>query len=271
MGKLNPSQLYELMGRSEYWLYPTNFDETSCITALEMLYSEVICIYYPRAGLVDTIGEYGIKVSDGNEINSIVSLKEEDKIRIRASGKKYAEECTWENRVKVWSNLIGLYKNLENNNDIILKYVINLERRKDRLELFRSRYTLNNVNIEYGFDGKFYEKELQEDQKIFLSKFKNLKNGEKGCFISHIKLLKKFIELPIHCDELMIVFEDDAQFCENFDKKIVDIISDINKNKCGITYIAGRFIPEFIMKPENYFPVTDNIIEHNLMEYSRAV
>jgi len=262
MGRLNPNELYELQASSEYWLYPTNFDETSCITALEMLYNEVICVYYPRAGLADTIGEYGIKISEGNEIDSIVNLTEEDKIRIRASGKKYAEECTWENRVKVWSNLIGLHPSC--------KYVINLERRKDRLELFRSRCTLNDVNIEYGFDGKFYEKELQEDQKIFLSKFKNLKNGEKGCFISHIRLLKKFIKLPIHGDELMIVFEDDAQFCDNFDKKIINIISDINKNKCGITYIAGRFIPDFIMKPENYFHITDNIIEHNLIKYSMS-
>lgn len=105
MGKLNPSELYELQASSEYWLYPTNFDETSCITALEMLYNEVICVYYPRAGLVDTVGEYGIKVSNGNEIDSIINLTEEDKIRIRTSGKKYAEECSWENRAIVWNEL----------------------------------------------------------------------------------------------------------------------------------------------------------------------
>jgi hypothetical protein len=106
MGKLNPIELYELQASSDYWLYPTNFDETSCITALEMLYNEVICVYYPRAGLTDTVGEFGIKVSEGNEINSIINLTEEDKIRIRASGKKYAEECSWENRANTWFNLI---------------------------------------------------------------------------------------------------------------------------------------------------------------------
>jgi hypothetical protein len=71
-----------------------------------MLYNEVICVYYPRAGLVDTVGEYGIKVSNGNEIDSIINLTEEDKIRIKASGKKYAEECSWENRANIWFNLI---------------------------------------------------------------------------------------------------------------------------------------------------------------------
>jgi len=106
MGKLNPSQLYELMGSAEYWLYPTNFDETSCITALEMLYSEVICLYYPRAGLTGTIGEYGIKVSSGNEIEKIINLREDDKIKLRENGKIYAESCSWENRFLIWKELI---------------------------------------------------------------------------------------------------------------------------------------------------------------------
>jgi hypothetical protein len=50
------------MSSAEYWLYPTNFSETSCITAMEMLMSEVICIYYPIAGLNNTLGQYGIAV-----------------------------------------------------------------------------------------------------------------------------------------------------------------------------------------------------------------
>ena len=39
------------MAISEYWLYPTGWFEKSCITALEMLMSEVLCIYYPVADL----------------------------------------------------------------------------------------------------------------------------------------------------------------------------------------------------------------------------
>ena len=52
------------MHTSEYWLYPCCFDETSCITAMEMLMSEVICLYYPIAGLPYTIDTYGIKVDE---------------------------------------------------------------------------------------------------------------------------------------------------------------------------------------------------------------
>jgi len=62
VGKMNKTELYNLMSTAEYWLYPTNFNETSCITSMEMLMSEVICLYYPVAVLNNTLGDYGIKV-----------------------------------------------------------------------------------------------------------------------------------------------------------------------------------------------------------------
>lgn len=36
-GTLPQSKLYKLMSRCEYWYYPTDYEETFCITALEML------------------------------------------------------------------------------------------------------------------------------------------------------------------------------------------------------------------------------------------
>lgn len=78
-GKLNTDELYKLASISEYWLYTNTFPETSCITGMEMLMSEVICLYYPLAGLTDTIGEYGIKVNKGEEIETLLNLSEEEK------------------------------------------------------------------------------------------------------------------------------------------------------------------------------------------------
>lgn len=105
-GKLNTEQLYNLISTAEYWLYTTNFCETSCITALEMLMSEVICIYYPLAGLVDTLGDYGIQVKSGDEITTILNLTEGQKINTRKKGKEYAMSCSWENRAKQWANIL---------------------------------------------------------------------------------------------------------------------------------------------------------------------
>ena len=107
LGGCNPTKLYETMATCDIWFYPvTNFEETYCITALEVLYCNVICVYYPVAGLKDTVGEYGIAVERGNEIKIFSSLTEEKKIEMREKGRKYAEECSWKNRVKIWNKML---------------------------------------------------------------------------------------------------------------------------------------------------------------------
>ena len=108
LGSLNKDNLYELMASAEFWFYPTNFAETSCITAMEMLMSEVICIYYPIAGLVDTLSDYGIKVSKGNEISVISNITDEKKCEIKKKGKEYALSCSWENRANIWINTLNI-------------------------------------------------------------------------------------------------------------------------------------------------------------------
>jgi glycosyltransferase involved in cell wall biosynthesis len=107
LGKLNTDQLYSEMETSEYWLYPTHWPETSCITALEMLMSEVICLYYPVAGLPFTIDKYGIQVKPNSEIDILVSLTDEQKETLRKNGREYAEQCSWENRSKIWNNTLS--------------------------------------------------------------------------------------------------------------------------------------------------------------------
>ena len=109
-GQLNQKELYSLMATSEYWLYPCSFNETSCITAMEMLMSEVICLYYPIAGLTDTLNGQGIQVSRGTEIETIINLSEKQKKKLRLSGKEYALSCSWENRGKEWCKLFGKKK-----------------------------------------------------------------------------------------------------------------------------------------------------------------
>jgi glycosyltransferase involved in cell wall biosynthesis len=113
IGQLKRDDLYKLMATVEYWLYPTNFSETSCITAMEMLMSEVICIYYPVAGLNNTLGEYGIAVTRDNEVNTILNLTTKQKNDIRKKGREYALSCSWENRANNWCNVLFSDKIIE--------------------------------------------------------------------------------------------------------------------------------------------------------------
>ena len=176
LGKLNTSELYKLMDISEYWLYPCIFNETSCITALEMLMSEVICLYYPIAGLKDTMQDYGIKIKENNEIQSLLDLSLKDKMKLRKRGKIYAESCSWENRASQWKS-----------------QVLNLNRKKRLLfyardvfpEIFLSDY-LNSLSTLYdlkyttvikGTDYDYYDELIYVHEihdKTILGKFKEI-------------------------------------------------------------------------------------------------
>lgn len=105
-GSLSTKDLYKLISISEYWLYTNPFNETSCITALEMLMNEVICLYYPLGGLLSTLGDYGLKVNDGNEIETLKSLTDEKKNKLKKIGKEYATNCSWSKRSEKWLKLI---------------------------------------------------------------------------------------------------------------------------------------------------------------------
>jgi hypothetical protein len=106
LGRLGRDALYELMSTGEYWLYPSYWPETSCITALEMLRSEVVCVYFPVAGLPNTMKDYGIPIKEGEELDVLFSITEEQKDILRFTGRKYAENSSWAERAKVWCNMI---------------------------------------------------------------------------------------------------------------------------------------------------------------------
>jgi len=109
-GKLNQSELYRLMEQSEYWLYPCSFDETSCITSMEMLMAEVICLYYPRAGLTETMNGHGVQITHGTELQTLRNLTQ--KMELRKAGKLYAQTCSWEQRANKWKRFFDepIYK-----------------------------------------------------------------------------------------------------------------------------------------------------------------
>ena len=166
-GKLNTKQLYDLMSISEYWLYTNTFPETSCITAMEMLMSGVICLYYPLAGLIDTIGNYGIQVTSGNEIETIMNLSEETKAELIKNGKEYALTCSWGNRAEQWCNMLGLniknhkigifnsfpfhYEmfgfilNYAKNNEILVDIFTNRQNNLGWIDFYRNKF--NNFNV----------------------------------------------------------------------------------------------------------------------------
>ena len=100
LGKLSPADLYAEMAVAEYWVFPSNLTEPSCITALEMMASGVKCLYYPVGGIVDTMGDYGIPITPGQELDALDKPYDVDKAR------EYALSCSWTSKAIEWKKLI---------------------------------------------------------------------------------------------------------------------------------------------------------------------
>jgi len=236
-GKLNTLQLHDLISKAEYWLYTCTFYETSCITALEMLMHEVVCLYYPLAGLNETIGKYGIQVIPGTEIKSIVNLSEERKAEMRINGKKYAMSCSWENRAKEWAGVLGL--NPTYPTPKFKMVIINLKRRYDRRLKMEAR--LQNQNITgYEFMDAVDGRQLvltEEVRALFHGNDFNYKKGVIGCAMSHIALWKRLIH-DSTCD-LYVILEDDSELVDDFGLKMAQAVqlfsADAESEYCTIS------------------------------------
>jgi len=146
------------------------------------------------------------------------------------------------------------------------KFVVNLKRREDRLNEFMTNCKLENVNVEYGFDGKNPDNENVEEQKIFnlnLEYTKNNKNltynGEIGCFISHIRIFEKIVKNNY---KYAFIFEDDAIFCNNFKNKLINVMYSVPDN-FDVLYIGGRFTENFIMESPYSIQINKYISQYN--------
>lgn len=110
-GNVGPSKLHEEMLSSEYWFYLTSYEETYCITAIEMQLAGVFPITTSTAALNETVNS-GIILEDTEtkweeaiKIFNIVnnSLKN----RVINNNIKCAKEKTWLIRSLAWQTLIN--------------------------------------------------------------------------------------------------------------------------------------------------------------------
>lgn len=251
MGKLNRSELYKLMSSAEYWLYPSYFQETSCITSLELLVSEVICLYYPVAGLVNTVGNYGIQISEGNELEMLLSLSNKRKIDLKKKGKEYALSCSWQNRATEWSELLKLNSSFEYKIKII-----NLKSRIDRKNNIIEQLSKNGV-INYEFFEAVNGKKIENYEKIqtlFEGNDFNYKKGVIGCTLSHIHLWNELIN--DNNSKYYVILEDDIELCNNF-KQHLDYVCKLFDEQNLHHLALGEY------DSNKQFPdITSNIIIH---------
>jgi glycosyl transferase family 25 len=138
------------------------------------------------------------------------------------------------------------------------RFVINLKRRPDRLEQFFKRcpYPRESFEIVQAFDGRSPDLESKKERNL-LQKFRpHIQMGARGCSISHLRIWKKILNEGI---PVAMVFEDDAQFNENF-LEFMDTL--VLPERFNVVYFGGRFRPNFVVPSNHREHVNDKVYKH---------
>lgn len=109
-GSVSQEILHKAMLDAEYWVYLTEYEETYCITALEMQKSRVIPITTNVAALSETVNSGIILDPDKTKwnlgIELIVNVGPEIKKKVLDSNENWVKLQTWNNRSYDWKKLI---------------------------------------------------------------------------------------------------------------------------------------------------------------------
>lgn len=127
-------------------------------------------------------------------------------------------------------------------------FVINMKRNPERLDFMGKQLHAAGIefSIQEGFDGKIYDfsKEYDEGAAVILNG-SNLTSSEKGCALSHRKILEAVIQNNI---EYALILEDDVEIPVSFKKTIEEVIMNNTKRKSweylsfNYPYVGLRYI-----------------------------
>ena len=100
----------QLLKECHFWLYPTQYDETCCMVALDMQMNGVIPITTRHAALHETVST-GLFIEDksvNDIINFIDLLKKSPEIvnALVMKGKEFAHNQSWERKAKEWLKIL---------------------------------------------------------------------------------------------------------------------------------------------------------------------
>lgn len=259
LGQLNESELNSLRSKSEYWLYPTCFTETSCITSLEMLLSEVICIYYPLAGLTDTLGSYGIQVTPGDEISTILGLDDNHKKDLKIKGKQYALSCSWKHRAIEWNKLIN-------------KYIPKIENPINNLVIQPKILSLKDIsNIMYNYT--FKTNEHRQSIELFKKYMKYKENKEDYFKIRYLASISASytgdIKIGYECCKELIINEyqyDKDNIFYNMSFYMKEIENDNEEERKLL--LEKIYLALFVFKNKQLYIIVKQYSLHYLLEYN---
>jgi GR25 family glycosyltransferase involved in LPS biosynthesis/glycosyltransferase involved in cell wall biosynthesis len=212
LGPLSTDALYNRMKTTETWYYPTDYKETYCVTALEMMAHGVIVDTNEIAGLKETVNGFN-KSTDWERID------------------KYIQTRDWKNVSEDWYNLIET-KMQTVVNDADMTYVICLdvdEQKKkeitDRFESFGFNSPLTIWNACNGYTGEYMPDtytvckhwKLKDQPNHFWTR--NVTDGEIGCAASHYTI---WLDAQKKKYDKILILEEDFEVKRKFDPSEIE-------------------------------------------------
>lgn len=116
-GRVPQKELADWQLNSHIWAYPTDFCETFCITAIEMQAAGVIPVASRLAALQETVANPELLI-EGWPLNrdyqrrwlkvleDVVEGTDEHQIELQLSGRRFAEQFSWDASYNQWQDLI---------------------------------------------------------------------------------------------------------------------------------------------------------------------
>ena len=242
-GRVTHEQIIKEFQQSDIMLYlPLQFCETYCICALEAQRAGCLCFVSNLGSLPDVVGERGIIFKNGDDVIKIITETLNDENLINSKRKlmrEWSVNQSWENRSKKWLELFGSdndesylkipifnEQELDFNNDIPPTIMINLDRRRDRLNNFKTNnldYFPNMARFS-AIDGNSF------DFTPYISLFEgndfNYRKGVLGCALSHYKIWQHLSKANCKDDDFLLVLEDDIKLSEDFSEKYKCVLTD---------------------------------------------
>lgn len=109
-GAKSNSDIIKEFEKSQFWLYPTNFCETYCISALEAQASGCFCICTNLASLGEVVADRGVLLNSeyGSDeyLNDIFNAIENRNSFNVQKVYEWTKEQDWANRALMWKNLL---------------------------------------------------------------------------------------------------------------------------------------------------------------------
>jgi GR25 family glycosyltransferase involved in LPS biosynthesis len=109
-------------------------------------------------------------------------------------------------------------------------YCINLEKRPDRWEKVSKQFNELSLTVERfpAYNG----------DTLNPTRHYPINKGEVGCFMSHYRILEKILKSE---GDNFLIFEDDVEFCKNFNELLEDHLKQIPKN-WDMIYLSGHIM-----------------------------